>query len=182
MRVLGVDPGSTVTGFGLVDRTDGTIRHVAHGTLRPPRTAALADRLAFVYDGIAQVARQHAPDAAVVEQVFFANSARSALVLGQARGVALAALAAASLRVGEVSAREVKKAVVGTGAASKLQVQRMVARLLGLDTIPASDAADALAAAIHQARSFGRPGRPRRGRARRSTRRPSISRVLGRSL
>jgi crossover junction endodeoxyribonuclease RuvC len=151
MRVLGIDPGSHATGFGVVDRRDGHVVHVTHGTLRVPRTAALPERLALLYAGLADVLRDHRPDHAVVEQVFVSHSARSALVLGQARGAALAALGAAGIPVSELSAREVKKAVVGTGAASKPQVQAMVARILSLDARPRVDAADALAAAICRA-------------------------------
>ena len=148
MRILGIDPGSRVTGFGVVERSQSGVAHVVHGTLRPPRSGALSDRLGFLYQGIRDIVRANTPDAAVVEQVFVASSARSALVLGHARGVALAALASEQLAVSEISARQVKKAVVGNGAATKAQVQSMVAILLELEVRPASDAADALAAAI----------------------------------
>jgi crossover junction endodeoxyribonuclease RuvC len=148
MRILGIDPGSTATGFGVVDRAAGDLRHVAHGTLRPPRRAPLAERLAWLQRGLVHVIARHEPDLAVVERVFVAASPRSALVLGAARGVVLATLAGAGLALHEYAAREVKQAVVGTGAAEKRQVQLMVQRLLGLSRVPARDASDALAAAI----------------------------------
>ncbi|MBW2382151.1 MAG: crossover junction endodeoxyribonuclease RuvC [Deltaproteobacteria bacterium] len=170
MRIIGVDPGSTATGYGVVDYADGRVVHVAHGILRPPRTASLAARLAHIHGGLAEIVALHAPDTAVVEKVFVASNPRSALVLGQARGVALAALAAAGLTVGELAAREVKKAVVGHGGAAKAQVQTMVMRLLDLRTEPASDAADALAVAICQAHAGRLAGLDVRGRRRRSVR------------
>jgi crossover junction endodeoxyribonuclease RuvC len=151
LRILGIDPGSLVTGYGVVDRVGAEVRWVAHGTLRPPRAAALAGRLAALHAGLAGVIAAHAPDLVVVEQVFVAANARAALVLGHARGVALAAASAAGLAVEELSPQHVKRAVVGNGAAEKLQVQRMVQRLLGLGAPPAQDAADALAAALCRA-------------------------------
>jgi crossover junction endodeoxyribonuclease RuvC len=151
LRILGIDPGSLVTGYGVVERRGAEVHHVAHGTLRPPRAAPLASRLAAIHAGVAGVIGSHRPDLVVVEQVFVAANARAALVLGQARGVALAAASAAGLGVEELSPQEVKRAVVGNGAAQKLQVQRMVQRLLGLATPPAQDAADALAAALCRA-------------------------------
>ena len=148
MRILGIDPGSSVTGYGVVARVGGELVHVASGTVRPPRKASLPVRLHFVYTALGEVIRHHRPDVAVVEQVFVATSPRSALVLGQARGVALAALAAGEVGVSEYAATSIKQAVTGSGRAPKSQVQHMVRRLLALDSTPASDAADALAAAI----------------------------------
>jgi crossover junction endodeoxyribonuclease RuvC len=147
------------------------VRHLAHGTLRPPRSAPLAKRLAHLQEALVQVVAQHEPDLAVVEQVFVAASPRAALVLGHARGVALASVAAAGLPVEEVSPQQVKQAVVGTGAAAKAQVQHMVQRLLELPQAPAQDAADALAAAIcraHRGRLAGLVAEAgsRRGRGR----------------
>jgi crossover junction endodeoxyribonuclease RuvC len=171
LRILGIDPGSLVTGYGVVERSGADVRHVAHGTLRPPRAAGLAARLAAIHEGIREVIAAHRPDGVVVEQVFVASNARAALVLGQARGVALAAAAAAGLAVEELSPQEVKRAVAGHGAAPKAQVQRMVQRLLALRSAPAQDAADALAAALcraHQGALVGlrpRPARRRRARA-----------------
>jgi len=171
VRILGIDPGSVVTGYGVVERRGAEVRHVAHGTLRPPRGAALAVRLAAIHRGVAEVIEAHRPDAVVVEQVFVSANPRSALVLGQARGVAVAAAALAGLPVDELPAQEVKRAVVGRGAAPKQQVQQMVQRLLALPRAPAQDAADALAAALcreHEGAFARRPSarrRPARGRA-----------------
>ena len=159
MRILGIDPGSLVTGYGVVERRGAGLHHVAHGTLRPPRVAPLAARLAAIHAGIAAVIESHAPVLVVVEKVFVAANPRAALVLGQARGVVLAAAAAAGVRVDELSPQAVKLAVVGTGAAQKLQVQRMVQRLLALEERPAQDAADALAAAWCAAQASPRLGR-----------------------
>jgi crossover junction endodeoxyribonuclease RuvC len=148
MRILGIDPGSVATGFGIVDAEAGRLTHVAHGTLRPSPRASPAQRLHDLHRAIRDVVGKHAPDTAVVEQVFVSASARSALMLGQARGVALAAVSEGGRSVIEYSATRIKLAVTGNGHAGKAQVQNMVRRLLGLDRAPARDAADALAAAI----------------------------------
>ncbi len=148
MRILGIDPGSAATGFGIVDSEAGRLIHVAHGTLRPSPRSSLAERLHYLHQAISEVVRDHAPDAAVIEQVFVSASVRSAMVLGQARGVALAAVGAGGRTVIEYSASRIKLAVTGNGRAGKIQVQSMVRRLLKLDRPPAQDAADALAAAI----------------------------------
>jgi len=148
MRILGIDPGSTVTGFGVVEHQRGGLLHIAHGVLRAPRQALLPERLAFLYTALRRVLDSHKPDRAVVERVFVALSPAAALVLGQARGVALAALAAEGIPIEEWAATTIKQAVTGNGAATKGQVQSMVTRLLGLEAEPPRDAADALAAAI----------------------------------
>jgi crossover junction endodeoxyribonuclease RuvC len=157
MRILGIDPGSVATGFGVVDSKAGKLIHVVHGTFRPTPRSSPAERLHYLHQAISEVVRDHAPDAAVVEQVFVSASARSALVLGQARGVALAAVGAGGRAVAEYSASRIKLAVTGNGRAGKAQVQNMVQRLLELDRVPAQDAADALAAAICHANA-GRIG------------------------
>jgi len=151
MHILGIDPGSSVTGYGVVERRAGRLVHVVHGTVRPPSGAPLATRLDHLYRTVAEVVDRHAPDCVVVEQVFVAASPRSALVLGQARGAILAAVAARGLPVNEYAATRIKRSVTGNGRADKRQVKFMVKRLLALDRLPASDAADALAAAISHA-------------------------------
>ena len=151
LRIIGIDPGSNVTGFGVVEKNGSELVHVAHGTLRPRRGAALAARLEHLYRAISEVVEQHRPDVAAVEQVFVSASPRSALVLGQARGVALAAVGAAGLGVCEYTPTQVKQAVTGSGRAPKSQVKTMVRRLLALERAPAEDAADALAIAIRHA-------------------------------
>jgi len=121
---------------------------VAHGTLRAPRGAGLAERLGLLRSRLARVVDEHAPALAAVEEVFVHVNPRSALVLGQARGVALAVLGEAGVRLREVPAARVKRAVTGTGRADKVQVQQMVKALLALERAPARDAADALALAL----------------------------------
>jgi len=148
MRVLGIDPGSLATGYGLVERHGQRVVHVAHGTLRPPRGAGVAERLAHLHAGLSREIERYRPDVAAVERVFAGRSAHSALVLGQARGVALAVAAGAGIPVLEYAPSEIKQAVAGTGAAEKRQVQAMVRRLLALAESPPVDAADALAAAL----------------------------------
>jgi len=154
MRILGVDPGSHATGYGVVERDGGALRHVAHGTLRP-RGGSPELRLHQLYRMLCEVVGHHAPDAAAVERVFVAQSARSALVLGQARGAVLAALGSLALPVTEYAPAEVKQAVTGSGRADKRQVALMVRRLLGLEQLAEGDAADALAAAIGHAQAGG---------------------------
>jgi crossover junction endodeoxyribonuclease RuvC len=167
MRILGIDPGSQATGYGVVERDGNRLLHVAHGTLRP-RGATPEQRLCRLHELVLDVVRHHEPDVAAVERVFVAHSPRSALVLGQARGAVLAALGSLGLAVTEYTPAEIKQGVAGTGRADKRQVALMVRRLLHLDRLPESDAADALAAAIGHAqagalRALGAaPRRPRR--------------------
>lgn len=168
VSILGIDPGSAATGYGLVEREGGALRHIAHGVLRPPRALAPAGRLAWLHRTLLELARGHAPEVAVVEQVFVrAGNPKSALVLAEARGVVRAALAEAGLEVAELTPQEVKRSVTGSGNAKKPQVADMVKRLLALPAAPPADAADALAVAIcraHQGPLAGqaqRRGRPR---------------------
>ncbi len=151
MIVLGVDPGSTVTGYGLVERTDaaGQPRLLECGVIRPPRTPDLAQRLAVIHQEIATLIARHRPDALALETVFVAHNARSALVLGQARGVIVLAAVQNNVALAEYQPALVKQAVTGTGAATKVQVQQMVARLLRLAKPPEpNDAADGVALAL----------------------------------
>jgi crossover junction endodeoxyribonuclease RuvC len=171
MRILGVDPGSVVTGYGVVERLRGSIVHVAHGTIRPPAGAPLSERLARIQRDLRAAVIDYAPDRAVVERVFVSVNPRSALVLGQARGAILATLGEADIPVDELAAREVKQAVTGMGGADKAQVQAMVARLLALERVPAQDASDALAVALCRAQRGRMPDRVRSRRARTPRRR-----------
>ena len=147
MRILGIDPGSRVTGYGIVEVRRGKTIYVASGCIRTTH-AAVPQRLGEIYDGVATLIGEHAPDEVAVEQVFMARNASSALKLGQARGAALAAAVNVGLPVAEYAARRVKQAVTGVGGATKQQVQHMVCRLLNLSASPSADAADALAIAI----------------------------------
>ncbi len=153
MRILGIDPGLQVTGFGVVERVAGKLVHVAHGTVRSGPDTSIGRRLDRLYRALCEIIATHRPDAASVEQIFVARSARSALVLGQARGVALAALGAAGLAVHEYAPTRIKQSVTGNGRAAKAQIQRVVRRQLGLTSTPAADAADALAVAICHAQA-----------------------------
>lgn len=147
MRILGIDPGSRFTGFGVVELVAGRLRYVASGCIRI-EGGPLPERLHTIYTGLEQLIGTHSPDTAAVEQVFMARNADSALKLGQARGAAICALVQASVPVHEYSALQIKQAVVGRGHADKAQVQHMVKVLLGLEGSPQADAADALACAI----------------------------------
>ncbi len=176
MRILGVDPGSRVTGYGVVERVRGTLVHVAHGTIRPPARAPLPERLALIARDLRAAVIAYAPDRAAVECVFVSVNVRSALVLGQVRGVILATLGEADLPVDELAPRQVKQAVTGMGGADKGQVQAMVTRFLALERAPAQDACDALAVAMCRAQRSRMPDRVRSRRPRASLRgRPTSS-------
>jgi len=146
-RILGIDPGLRVTGYGLLDRAGHDLVYVSSGVIRTP-DAALPERLKAILDCLSQVILQHHPDQVAVEQVFVNVNPSSTLLLGQARGAAICAAVACHLPVSEYTALQVKQAVVGQGHARKEQVQRMVRRLLALPSEPSPDAADALACAI----------------------------------
>jgi crossover junction endodeoxyribonuclease RuvC len=160
LRVLGVDPGLQRTGFGLVDVDGQRLNYVASGTiatLEAPR-GDLPARLKIIFDGLGEVVERWQPAVAVVEIVFVNVNPQSTLLLGQARGAALAALVSRGLPVAEYTALQMKKAVVGHGLAAKAQIQAMVQRLLALNAAPRPDAADALGLAIthaHAAASLG---------------------------
>ncbi len=150
MIVLGVDPGSGVTGYGVVSRGDAEApRLLECGVIRPPAATDAAQRLVAIHGEIAELIRRHRPDVVAVETVFVAHNAKSALVLGQARGVVLLAAAQAGVTLAEYQPSVVKQAVTGTGAATKAQVQQMTARLLRLAAAPQpADAADGVAIAL----------------------------------
>jgi crossover junction endodeoxyribonuclease RuvC len=146
-RILGIDPGLRMTGFGVVERRGaGRLAYVASGVIRVP-DGELPRRLATIYAQLREVIAEYRPDAAAVEKVFVNVNPHSTLLLGQARGAAICAAATAGLPVAEYTALQVKQAVVGYGRATKEQVQTMVVRLLSLPGTPSKDAADALACA-----------------------------------
>ena len=151
LRILGVDPGSVVCGWGLVCKQGQRLSLEDCGVFRPPRKAAFPDRLRFLHDGLEAVIARTAPDAVAVETVFHARHARSALQLGHARGVLLLAAARAELPIFEYPPAAVKKAITGDGAALKQQVRTMVELLLKAEVPGPMDASDALAVAIHHA-------------------------------
>ncbi|MEY3630430.1 MAG: crossover junction endodeoxyribonuclease [Pseudomonadota bacterium] len=148
MRILGVDPGLRRTGFGVIDVQGATLSYVASGTIVVPTDVTLPLRLKVILDNLRQIVEDTKPDVAALEIVFMNTNPASTLLLGQARGAALCALADRDLAVHEYTALQIKKSVVGAGRAAKEQVQMMVQRLLRLDGIPAPDSADALACAI----------------------------------
>jgi crossover junction endodeoxyribonuclease RuvC len=147
MQILGIDPGIRNTGWGVITLVDGRLMHVANGVIKPDPKSPDSVRLHTIASELAAVINLHKPDCAAIEEIFVARSAASALKLGMARGVAMMQCAAAGLPLRELSARRVKKSVVGTGSADKAQVSAMVTRLLAVQAVNA-DAADALAIAI----------------------------------
>lgn len=149
MLVLGIDPGLAITGYGLVDGDGSELKPIAYGVLRTPANTPIPDRLCQLHAELLALLAQYRPDAAAVEELFFSTNARTAIMVGEARGVALLALAQAGLPIGEYTPLQVKQSVTGYGQADKRQVQQMVRILLDLDDIPRpDDAADALAVAV----------------------------------
>ncbi|MDO9010209.1 MAG: crossover junction endodeoxyribonuclease RuvC [Gallionella sp.] len=147
VRILGVDPGLRVTGFGVLDKQGQQLHYVASGCIKTP-DGELPERLKVILNSLSEVIALHQPDQVAVEKVFVNVNPQSTLLLGQARGAAICAAVLANLPVGEYTALQVKQAVVGNGHAAKEQVQLMVQRLLKLSGTPSPDAADALACAI----------------------------------
>jgi crossover junction endodeoxyribonuclease RuvC len=154
--VLGIDPGTAITGYGLVREEGAGLTLVDYGVITTAAGQPLAERLQTIYQGLLDVAREHQPQDAAVEELFFSRNARTALSVGHARGVTLLALADAGLAIHEYKPLEIKQAITGYGGAGKQQVQEMVRLLLNLDHVPQpDDAADAVAVAvchIHSAR------------------------------
>jgi len=153
-RVLGVDPGSRVTGYGVIECEGSHLRFVSCGIIKTNLEYPFAHRLNEIFDGINEVIQLHEPYVSAVEDVFMANNARSALKLGQARGAVVVAAMQNGLQVYDYNPKMVKQAVAGYGQAEKIQVQNMVKTILGLSASPSSDAADALAVAICHANQF----------------------------
>jgi len=152
--ILGIDPGSRKTGFGIINAVGAKAEYITSGIIRLPE-GALPERLKIIFDSLSTLISEYRPTTMAVEDIFLARDPRAALKLGQARGAAIAAGTNAGLSVAEYAARLVKQSVVGTGAANKSQVQFMVTRLLKLSAAPAEDAADALAVALCHARTLG---------------------------
>lgn len=148
MVILGIDPGAGATGYGFLAGSAEHPRLVAAGVIRPPARAPLAERLLAIDRALRELVARHAPAEVAVESVFHAKSARSAIVLGHARGIALLAAASGGARVSEYAPREIKMAVTGSGGAAKGQVRAMVQRVLATPERLALDAADAIAVAL----------------------------------
>jgi crossover junction endodeoxyribonuclease RuvC len=171
-RILGLDPGSQRTGYGILDCTAAGQQHVANGCINVTG-GALSTRLRGIFEAISALIQEHRPDEIAIERVFVHRNPDSALKLGQARGAALCAAVALGAEAHEYAPRAIKLAVTGYGAADKRQVARMVAALLTLGTLPGADAADALAVALCHAQ--GRRLAALTGAARPATRRSGVS-------
>lgn len=148
MRILGIDPGSHVTGYGIIEKKGNYLQHVLHGEIKPKKDSPLSATLIFVYQQLSAVISQTAPQAIALENIFYGKNVRSLIKQAQVRGVVIFAGADKGLDVFEYSPLEIKKAVVGYGRAEKRQVQVMVKAILKLPELPPADAADALATAI----------------------------------
>ncbi len=148
MLVLGVDPGSRHTGYGVIEVNGNKLKHVAHGVISPPPKAEFSSRLFVLFEGLSEVIQRYRPDEAAMEDVFMAKNAASALKLGQARGALIVSCVQAGLNVSPYSPTAVKQALVGFGRAEKAQIQHMVSLLIKPPGKLQEDAADALAVAI----------------------------------
>jgi crossover junction endodeoxyribonuclease RuvC len=164
MRILGVDPGTRVTGYGVIDAEGGKLRHVCHGQVHTKPGAPLWDRLKTIHDAIVAVAAEHRPDALSLEQCFVSKNVQSALKLGHTRGAIMVAAMSSGLAVHEYQPSVIKSAVSGSGRADKHQVAQMVRVVLSLPVAAPSDASDALAAAICHAHALSAPLLGRRSR------------------
>jgi crossover junction endodeoxyribonuclease RuvC len=154
MRVLGIDPGSRITGYGIVEQDGNRLVHVDNGAIFTDSAVDFPGRLKRIFDGLCSVIAEYRPDEVAVENIFFSTNVQSALKLGQARGAAIVAAVHADLPVAEYTALQVKQAVVGQGRAEKGQVQKMLKALLGLPEIAQADASDALAVAVCHINSY----------------------------
>ena len=148
MRVIGIDPGSRVCGYGVLEAQNGEVTHLVSGCIVPKPALPLNQRLKVIYDGILKVIDQHSPDVMSIEDIFFAKNAKSAIKLGQARGVALLAGSVSGISVHEYAPTKVKLALTGRGRANKAEVQSMLSRLLGVAEWEGQDASDAVAIAL----------------------------------
>ncbi len=157
MRILGLDPGSRVCGYGVIDQRERSLVYVECGVLTSPEDRPMEFRLGEIACGLREVIAELAPTVVVIEDVFVHHNARSALALAQARGMALAVVGLAGLQVASYPPALVKKTVTGSGGADKQQVGRMVMALIGLTSLPRADASDALAVAITHAHTAASP-------------------------
>ena len=154
MIILGLDPGTVVTGFGLIEENGSRLSHIDNGGIHPPRKADLSEKIFFIHEKVVDLIRNHNPDAIAIEDIFVAKNVSSTLKLGHARGAAMVAASRSLLPIFEYSANQVKLAVTGYGHAGKEQIQKMVKSLLKLPEKAFSDASDALAVAICHSNSY----------------------------
>jgi len=148
LRVLGIDPGIHITGYGVIEKQKSGLKYVMHGEIRMAKGLPLSSRLSMIYDNLLEVIDQSSPDAIVVEDVFYGKNIKSLIRQGETRGVVILAGSHKRIPVYEYTPLEVKKAVVGYGRAEKSQIQNMTKAILHLSDLPPADAADALAIAI----------------------------------
>ena len=155
MIIMGIDPGSRITGYGVISKQGNRLIHIDNGAIFTQSAKEFPQRLEQIFTGLSAIIAQYQPDAVAVENVFLAKNAQSALKLGQARGAAIVAAVNVGLSVFEYTALQVKQAVVGSGRAEKVQVQQMIKALLNLPEVAQEDASDALAGAVCHAHSAG---------------------------
>ena len=155
MIILGIDPGSRKTGYGIISKQGNRLIHIDNGAIFTQSAKDFPQRLEIIFTGLSAIIAQYQPEVVAVEDVFLAKNAQSALKLGQARGAAIVAAVNVGLSIYEYTAMQVKQAVVGTGRADKTQVQQMIKALLNLPEIAQEDASDALAVAVCHAHSAG---------------------------
>jgi crossover junction endodeoxyribonuclease RuvC len=148
LRILGIDPGSHITGYGVIDKSGNALRHLLYGEIKPARNASLSDVLTHIHAQLDRVLEETRPHAVALENIFYGKNVRSLIRQAHVRGVVILACALKSVPVFEYTPLEVKKAVVGYGRAEKRQVQMMVKAILKLPSVPSADAADALAQAV----------------------------------
>lgn len=150
MLVLGIDPGTAITGYGIVKEfPDGKLQSIVHGVIKTPSKMPMPNRLDILFEELTEIIQEYQPDSCAVEKIFFSKNVKTAISVGQGRGVVLLALAKGNMAVGEYTPNEIKQAITGYGNADKRQMQEMVKTLLNLDKIPKpDDAADALGVAV----------------------------------
>lgn len=148
MRVIGIDPGTRVCGYGVIESRNGEINHITSGIIKPASALAIPERLKSIYDSILRVIEEHSPDIMSIEDVFFSKNVKSAIKLGEARGVALLAASSAGISIYEYPPTKVKLALTGRGRANKTEVQKMLFRILGVSDFETEDASDAVAIAL----------------------------------
>jgi len=154
MRILGIDPGCVVTGYGMIEELRGGIAHLDNGGVFPPTRAPFSDRIRYIHDHVEALIQRFQPEAVAIENIFVAKNVQSTLKLGHARGAAMVAVSRAGLPIFEYTALQVKQAVTGYGHAGKDQIQKMVQALLKLPGMAFADASDALAVALCHANSY----------------------------
>ncbi len=149
MIILGIDPGTATTGFGVIDKQNSVLRSIDYGVISTPKTLPMSNRLLIIYNDLKEIIQKYQPEVIAVEQLFFARNVTTAITVGQARGVVLLAAQKADIRLKEFTPLQVKQSVTGYGQATKNQIQQMVQKILKLKELPKpDDAADALAIAI----------------------------------